>query len=114
MIAMVTGASSGFGEAISRLLVQAGYRVIGTGRRAERLAALADELVAATTEDPRDPWDSASVPAEHAVRGQHSSVLTVADADSTLRVANDQVDNALLGFRQFGILLVEQAQESGR
>ena len=27
MIAMVTGASSGFGEAISRLLVQAGYSV---------------------------------------------------------------------------------------
>ena len=44
MIAMVTGASSGFGESISRQLVQAGYRVIGTGRRAERLAALADEL----------------------------------------------------------------------
>ena len=39
MIAMVTGASSGFGEAISRQLVNAGYRVIGTGRRAERLAA---------------------------------------------------------------------------
>lgn len=44
MIAMVTGASSGFGEAISSQLVQAGYKVIGTGRRAERLAALADEL----------------------------------------------------------------------
>jgi 3-hydroxy acid dehydrogenase/malonic semialdehyde reductase len=44
MIAMVTGASSGFGEAISRQLVNAGYRVIGTGRRAERLAALGDEL----------------------------------------------------------------------
>ena len=44
MIAMVTGASSGFGEAISRQLVLAGYKVIGTGRRAERLAALADEL----------------------------------------------------------------------
>lgn len=44
MIAMVTGASSGFGEVISRQLVQAGYKVIGTGRRAERLAALADEL----------------------------------------------------------------------
>ena len=40
MIAMVTGASSGFGEAISRQLVQAGYRVIGTGRRAERLAVV--------------------------------------------------------------------------
>lgn len=44
MIAIVTGASSGFGESISRQLVQAGYKVIGTGRRAERLAALADEL----------------------------------------------------------------------
>ena len=44
MIAMVTGASSGFGESISRQLVQAGYKVIGTGRRVERLAALADEL----------------------------------------------------------------------
>lgn len=44
MIAMVTGASSGFGTAISRLLVQSGYRVIGTGRRGERLAALADVL----------------------------------------------------------------------
>jgi 3-hydroxy acid dehydrogenase/malonic semialdehyde reductase len=44
MIAMVTGASSGFGEAISRQLVSAGHKVIGTGRRAERLAALGDEL----------------------------------------------------------------------
>ena len=44
LIAMVTGASSGFGEAISRLLVSAGHPVIGTGRRAERLAALAEEL----------------------------------------------------------------------
>ena len=31
-------------KSISRQLVQAGYKVIGTGRRAERLAALADEL----------------------------------------------------------------------
>ncbi|HGE8269147.1 TPA: SDR family oxidoreductase [Aeromonas hydrophila] len=50
MIAMVTGASSGFGESISRQLVQAGYRVIGTGRRGERLAALADELGALADE----------------------------------------------------------------
>lgn len=27
------------------------------------------ELVASSIDDPRDPWDSASVPAEHAVRG---------------------------------------------
>ncbi|KUE79333.1 NAD(P)-dependent oxidoreductase [Aeromonas schubertii] len=44
MIAMVTGASSGFGEAISRVLVQAGWKVIGTGRRVERLAGLQQEL----------------------------------------------------------------------
>ncbi|MGL5041019.1 MAG: SDR family oxidoreductase [Aeromonas sp.] len=44
MIAMVTGASSGFGAAISRQLVQAGYQVIGTGRRQDRLITLAAEL----------------------------------------------------------------------
>lgn len=43
-IALVTGATSGFGEAMTRRLLTAGARVIATGRRAERLKALADEL----------------------------------------------------------------------
>jgi 3-hydroxy acid dehydrogenase/malonic semialdehyde reductase len=43
-IAMVTGASSGFGEATARQLIALGWRVIGSGRRAERLQALAGEL----------------------------------------------------------------------
>lgn len=42
--ALVTGATSGIGEATARALVAAGWRVVGTGRRAERLQALADEL----------------------------------------------------------------------
>ena len=42
-IALVTGATSGFGEAMSRRLLAAGARVIATGRRAERLASLATE-----------------------------------------------------------------------
>jgi glyoxalase family protein len=42
------------------------------------------DLVASSIEDPRDPWDSASVPAEYAVRGQHSSVLTVTDVAATV------------------------------
>lgn len=42
--ALVTGATSGIGEACVRSLVQSGWRVIGTGRRAERLDALAGEL----------------------------------------------------------------------
>jgi 3-hydroxy acid dehydrogenase / malonic semialdehyde reductase len=43
-IALVTGATSGFGEAMTRRLLAAGARVIATGRRAERLAAMAKEL----------------------------------------------------------------------
>jgi 3-hydroxy acid dehydrogenase/malonic semialdehyde reductase len=43
-IALVTGATSGFGEAMARRLLAAGAQVIATGRRAERLDALAKEL----------------------------------------------------------------------
>ena len=42
--ALVTGVTSGFGAALARRLVGAGWRVVGTGRRAERLDALKAEL----------------------------------------------------------------------
>ncbi|WP_338467063.1 SDR family NAD(P)-dependent oxidoreductase [Novosphingobium sp. ZN18A2] len=42
--ALVTGATAGIGEACVRSLVQSGWRIIGTGRRGERLDALAVEL----------------------------------------------------------------------
>jgi serine 3-dehydrogenase (NADP+) len=42
--ALVTGATSGFGAAIARSLIGAGWRVIATGRRSERLEALKAEL----------------------------------------------------------------------
>ncbi|PLK26910.1 SDR family NAD(P)-dependent oxidoreductase [Novosphingobium sp. TH158] len=42
--ALVTGASAGIGEACARGLIATGWRVIGTGRRAERLDELAREL----------------------------------------------------------------------
>lgn len=41
---LITGATSGFGRAAAKRFVDAGWRVIATGRRAERLDALADEL----------------------------------------------------------------------
>jgi serine 3-dehydrogenase len=41
---LITGATSGFGEAAARRFARAGWRVVGTGRRAERLSHLKDEL----------------------------------------------------------------------
>src|ERR1043165_813003 len=41
---LITGATAGFGEAAARKFAGGGWRVIGTGRRAERLRALQDEL----------------------------------------------------------------------
>ena len=42
--ALITGATSGFGAAAVRRFVAAGWRIIATGRRADRLQALVDEL----------------------------------------------------------------------
>lgn len=47
MIVLITGASSGFGEAMVRAFVAAGHRVIAAARRTDRLAELADKLGAA-------------------------------------------------------------------
>ena len=44
MLALITGASAGFGAATARLLVQHGHRVIITARRQERLHVLQQEL----------------------------------------------------------------------
>jgi NADP-dependent 3-hydroxy acid dehydrogenase YdfG len=43
-IAIITGATSGIGEATARRFVAAGFAVLGNGRNAGKLKALADEL----------------------------------------------------------------------
>jgi uncharacterized protein len=45
-VILITGASSGFGEATARLFAKEGYRVAVAARRFARLQALADELQA--------------------------------------------------------------------
>lgn len=45
-VIFVTGATSGFGAATARLFAKNGWKVIGTGRRAERLAGLKAEFPA--------------------------------------------------------------------
>ena len=42
--AFITGATSGFGAAAARRFVAAGWRVVATGRRADRLQPLVAEL----------------------------------------------------------------------
>jgi 3-hydroxy acid dehydrogenase / malonic semialdehyde reductase len=44
MLAFVSGATAGIGEAIAQKLAEAGYRLILAGRRADRLQALAQQL----------------------------------------------------------------------
>jgi 3-hydroxy acid dehydrogenase / malonic semialdehyde reductase len=44
MIVLITGASSGFGEAMVRKFVSAGHKVIAAARRLDRLTALQQEL----------------------------------------------------------------------
>ncbi len=41
---LITGATSGFGLASARLFASSGWKVIGTGRRRDRLQALSEEL----------------------------------------------------------------------
>jgi NADP-dependent 3-hydroxy acid dehydrogenase YdfG len=58
-IAIITGATSGIGEATARKFIASGYGVVGNGRNAEKLAALEQELGPAFCGLPGDASDHA-------------------------------------------------------
>lgn len=72
------------------------------------------DLVASSIADPRNPWDSASVPAEYAVRGQHSSVLTVNDPAGTSRVLVDELGMRLVSEQGNRLRFAAGDEVSGR
>jgi NADP-dependent 3-hydroxy acid dehydrogenase YdfG len=69
-IAVITGASSGIGEATARLLVDEGVHVVLVARRVERLQALAAELGDSATVEGLDVADSDAVAAMFARVGE--------------------------------------------
>ena len=48
-IALITGATSGIGEACARRFAEGGYDLIITGRRAEKLATIKEDIEAQGT-----------------------------------------------------------------
>ena len=61
MIVFITGASAGFGAAMARTFVKNGHQVILSGRRADRLDALAAELGSAALALVLDVSDKSSI-----------------------------------------------------
>ena len=93
--AVVTGASSGIGEAVVRALRASGWDVVGVARRAERLAALDAEVGSATfAADLTSAADVAALAEHLASTGDlHALVHVAGGARGVDRVEDGSVDD---------------------
>jgi serine 3-dehydrogenase len=98
-IALITGATSGFGAATARRFVAGGWRVIVSGRRADRLQTLVDELganrVRAAVFDIRDAnaMNAAMDALPEAFRGVDLLVNNAGLAQGTQPAQNARLDD---------------------
>ncbi|TXK17794.1 SDR family NAD(P)-dependent oxidoreductase [Homoserinibacter sp. GY 40078] len=92
---VVTGASSGIGEATARRFASEGWEVLGVARRADRLAALADEgVLTAIVGDVTDGADVARIREEVEASGPiHALVNNAGGALGLDSVEHGQVDD---------------------
>ncbi|MDR0770219.1 MAG: SDR family NAD(P)-dependent oxidoreductase [Burkholderiales bacterium] len=91
MIALVTGASAGFGWAIAQRFVREGHKVIAAGRRAEKLEALQHKLGEALFPLTLDVRERSSV-------GEALSTLPAAFSDIDVLVNNAGLALGMEGF----------------
>lgn len=84
--ALVTGATSGFGEAIARRFAAAGCHVAITGRRVDRLERVAAEL--------RSSGGVESIPLAFDVRDRDATRRALADSGDLLKKLDVLVNNA--------------------
>jgi len=91
-VALITGASSGFGAHFARLFVREGAKVVIGARRADRLADLAAELGDAALAVATDVTDEASIIAAYdAAEASFGTVDTVV-ANAGIAIAGRSID----------------------
>ena len=101
MIILVTGATAGFGESITRRFVANGHKVIATGRRQERLQELKDEL------------GDSILTAQLDVRNRAAIEEMIANLPAEWRAIDLLVNNAGLGAR-YGACPQSQRRRLGK
>jgi len=82
--AVVTGASAGIGKATARMLAEAGWHVIGTGRNPERISAAEAEVRAAASKVPGARVDF--------LRGDFESMADVKRVAAEILGLTDRID----------------------